>query len=94
MTSGSQIELREITMANFRECIRLSVADDQRRGYGRSAMSEVIGRLRSTPGCRRIRTSFEPNNKVADALYYSLGFRKTGEVDEGETVTVLDWIDA
>jgi diamine N-acetyltransferase len=150
MTSGSQIELREITMENFRECIRLSVADDQRgfvahnmyslaeakadgvsnplaiyagdtmvgfimycfeadsgtgcidrlmvaadhqrRGYGRSAMSEVIVRLRSTPGCRRIRTSFEPTNKVADALYHSLGFRKTGEVDEGETVTVLDLV--
>jgi diamine N-acetyltransferase len=142
------IELREITMENFRECINLSVADHQRgfvasnmyslaeakadgvsnplaiyaddqmvgftmycfdpesgmgyidrlmvaaehqgRGYGRAAMLEVIERLRNTPGCRRIRTAFEPTNAVAEALYESLGFRKTGEVTHGELVTVLE----
>jgi diamine N-acetyltransferase len=143
-----QIELREITMENFHECINLSVADHQRglvasnmyslaearadgvsnpraiyadgqmvgftmycfdpesgigyidrlmvgaehqgRGYGRAGMLEVIERLRNTPGCRRIRTSFEPTNAVAEALYESLGFRKTGEVTHGELVTVLE----
>jgi diamine N-acetyltransferase len=142
------IELREITMENFRQCINLSVAEHQRgfvasnmfslaeakadgvsnplaiyaggemvgftmycfdpklgtgfidrlmvaadhqgRGYGRAAMAEVISRLRRTPGCKRIRTSFEPTNAVAEALYESLGFRKTGEVDDGEVVVVLE----
>jgi diamine N-acetyltransferase len=69
---------------------RLMVAADyQGRGYGRAGMSEVIERLRSTPGCRTIRTSFEPTNAVAEALYESLGFRKTGEIEDGEIVTVL-----
>ncbi len=144
MDSGPPIELREITMENFRECIGLSVAegqrgfvasnmyslaeakadgvsnplaiysgdtmvgfimycfdtesgtghidrlmvaaDHQRRGYGRAAMTEVIDRLRNTSGCLRIRTSFEPTNTVADALYHSLGFHRTGEVDNGEIV--------
>ena len=142
------IELREITMANFRECIGLSVEDDQRdyvasnmyslaeakadgvsiplaiyahgemvgftmynydakqgigfidrlmvaagqqgRGYGRAAMAEVIARLRAIPGCRKIRTSFEPTNVVAQRLYESLGFRTTGEIEGGEGVAVLE----
>jgi diamine N-acetyltransferase len=148
MKTKQLIELREITMENFHECIRLSVADHQRgfvasnmyslaeakadgvsnplaiyadgqvvgftmycfepksgigyidrlmvaaehqgRGYGRAAMKEVIERLQSTPGCRWIRTSFEPTNAVAEALYESLGFRRTGEVTDGEIVTVLE----
>lgn len=148
MKTKQDIELREITMENFRECIRLSVADSQRnfvasnmyslaeakadsvsnplaiyadgqmvgftmycfepengtgyidrlmvgaehqgQGYGRTAMMEVIDRLQNTPDCRRIRTSFHPENEVADALYASLGFQKTGELDEGEVVTVLE----
>jgi diamine N-acetyltransferase len=148
MKTKQLVELREITMENFDECIRLSVADHQRdfvasnmyslaeakadgvsnplavyadgqmvgftmycfdprsgigyidrlmvaaehqgRGYGRAAMTEVIERLWSTPGCRWIRTSFEPTNAVAEALYESLGFRKTGEIDEGEVVMVLE----
>ena len=148
MESKQLVELREITMENFRECIGLSVADHQqgfvasniyslaeakadgvsnplaiyaegkmvgftmywfdpesgtgcidrlmvaadhqRRGYGRAAMTEVIRRLKAMPGCRRIRTAFEPTNAVAEALYESLGFRKTGEVYEGELVAVLE----
>jgi len=146
--SKASIELCEITMKNFRECIDLSVAEDQRgfvasnmyslaeakadgvsnplaiysgdtmvgfimycfdaassigyidrlmvaadhqrRGYGRAAMAEVTSRLRNTPGCLVIRTSFDPTNVVADALYHSLGFRKTGEIDHGEIVVVLE----
>ncbi|MFH1501645.1 MAG: GNAT family N-acetyltransferase [Candidatus Eisenbacteria bacterium] len=142
------VELREITMENFRECIRMEVAERQRgfvasnvyslaeakadgvsnpraiyaggtmvgftmywfdvehgtghidrlmvgegqqkRGYGRAAMSEVIRRLSRMPGCARILTSFQQDNAVADALYHSLGFRRTGDVDEGETVVALE----
>ena len=142
------IELRDITMENFHECIKLSVAEQQRgfvasnmyslaeakadgvsnpraiyakgqmvgftmynfdpksgigyidrlmvaegfqgRGYGRAAMTEVIQLLSSTPGCCCIRTSFEPTNAIAETLYESLGFRKTGEIDHGELVMVLN----
>ena len=148
MDSEHLVTLREITMENFRECIRTDVAEHQRgfvasnmyslaeakadgvsiplaiyakgvmvgftmynfnstsgigyidrlmvaaehqrHGYGRAAMLQVIDRLRNTKGCLRIRTSFKPSNVVADALYESLGFRRTGEVDEGETVVILE----
>jgi len=143
-----QIELREITMENFREVIRLEVAEDQKgfvasnmyslaeakadgvsnplaiysgeelvgfimycmdrksgtgyvdrlmvaegqqgKGYGRAAMLMVIERLKNTPGCRHIQTSFEPTNAVADGLYHALGFRRNGDVVDGETVVILD----
>lgn len=148
MDAAQTVELREITMENFRECIGLPLEDHQRgfvasnmyslaeakadgvsiplaiyadgkmvgftmynfdakqgtgfidrlmvaagqqgHGYGRAAMSEVIRRLRETPGCRRIRTAFAPTNAVAERLYESLGFRKTGEMDDGEVVAVLE----
>jgi len=75
---------------------RLMVAEGhQGMGYGRAAMLQVIDRLRARPGCRRIQTSYGPSNAVAEALYGSLGFRKTGEtVAAGELVTVLEVPDA
>jgi diamine N-acetyltransferase len=144
-----KIELREITMSNFRECIDLTVRDDQRHlvatnlyslaeakadgvsspfaiycgevmvgftmywfdaltgtghidrlmidrqhqgyGYGKAAMLEVINRLRNTTGCYKLRISFEPSNTVAESLYSSLGFCRTGEIDDGEVVAILEF---
>jgi len=142
------VELREISMENFRECIGLAVSEAQRgfvaaniyslaeakaddvsiplaiyandrmvgfimydfepkqdlgyitrlmvdaryqgQGHGRAAMSQVIERLRSIPACRRIQTSFAPDNRVADRLYASLGFARTGEVVDGEIVVEIE----
>jgi len=141
------VSLREITMENFRTCLALRVAEDQRgfvaanvyslaeakadgvsnplmitaddepvgfimydvdrekkcgyitrlmidarfqrRGYGRAAMSQVIDRLKNEPDLREILTSFHPDNRVAEALYASLGFHRTGEVNDGEIVVRL-----
>ena len=58
----------------------------QGKGYGRAALSEVLTRLRSIPECREIQTSYVPDNVVAKQLYESLGFKATGEVDDGEIV--------
>ena len=139
--------LREITMDNFRECIELSVAEEQKgfvasntyslaeakadgvsvplaiysddrmvgfimydfepkedrgyitrlmvdqrfqgNGHGRSAMRQVIDRLKQIPACKEIQTSFAPENTTADGLYTSLGFDRTGEMNEGEIVLRL-----
>lgn len=148
MSTTPVLTLREINMDNFRECIRLSVAEDQRefvasnmyslaeakadgvsnplaiyadetmvgfamywfdaehnlgyidrlmvdqrfqgQGYGRFAMTEVIRRLKENPGCQRIHISFHPDNHAAEGLYYSLGFRRNGEMEEGEVVMMLE----
>ncbi|MCA9908384.1 MAG: GNAT family N-acetyltransferase [Anaerolineae bacterium] len=67
--------------------IRVMIAHgEQGKGYGRAAMQQVIERLRATPGCDAIFISFVPENQAARALYESLGFVDTGEVEEGELV--------
>ncbi|HYH85539.1 MAG TPA: GNAT family N-acetyltransferase [Pyrinomonadaceae bacterium] len=61
----------------------------QGKGYGRAAMEEVVRRLRETPDCREVALSIEPENEVAERLYESLGFKKTGEVVQGEVAMRL-----
>ena len=55
-------------------------------GYGRAAMQYVIEQFKRNPACREIQTSVVPANTVAGALYRSLGFAPTGEMDEGEAI--------
>lgn len=67
--------------------IRLMIDDRfQGRGFGRAAIFAVIERLRANPECREIYLSFVPANTGAEALYESIGFRRTGEIAEGEIV--------
>lgn len=62
----------------------------QHRGYGKYAMKEVINRLKSIEECEYIKTSFEPENKIAKKLYLQLGFNLTDEIVYGELVAILD----
>lgn len=64
-------------------------AEFQGKGYGRDAMLALIERMQALPECREIVLSYEPENSVAERLYESLGFRKTGEIFEGEVVSSL-----
>lgn len=61
----------------------------QGKGYGRAAVLEVIRRLKGEPGCARIRVSYVPGNEGAAALYRSVGFHETGEVEHGEIIAEL-----
>ncbi len=70
---------------------RLMVAEGkQKKGYGRKAMEMVIERIKNETGCRSIMISFVPENSVAERLYESLGFKRTGEIIYGEAVARLD----
>jgi len=72
-------------------CVARLMIDEryQGKGYGRAAMVEAIRRMRAEPDCQEIALSIEPENAVAEKLYASLGFRKTGEVIDGEVVMRL-----
>ena len=72
-------------------CVARLMIDErhQGKGYGRAAMLEAIKRMRAKPDCHEIALSIEPENAVAEKLYESLGFRKTGEVIGGEVVMRL-----
>ncbi|MBI1277372.1 MAG: GNAT family N-acetyltransferase [Anaerolineaceae bacterium] len=58
----------------------------QKKGYGRAAMTLLLERLRSQKGYNAILISFVPENSVAQKLYSSLGFKDTGEIEDGELV--------
>ena len=61
----------------------------QGKGYGRATMHALTERVKALPNCQEIVLSYEPENTVAERLYESLGFRKTGEIFEGEVVSSL-----
>jgi len=52
--------------------------DAQGLGFGRAAMTQILERLKCTPGCDRVLIGHHPANKPAQRLYLSLGFRPTG----------------
>jgi diamine N-acetyltransferase len=62
----------------------------QRRGCGRAAMEELIGRFRSNARTKEVGVSYVPGNAIAAKLYRSLGFEEVGLDEEGaEMVAVL-----
>ncbi|UII57525.1 GNAT family N-acetyltransferase [Cytobacillus spongiae] len=70
--------------------IRLMVDESyQGKGYGREASKELITLLRTKPDITSLKVSYTPDNVGAEALYLSLGFEKTGEVLDDETVALL-----
>jgi diamine N-acetyltransferase len=70
--------------------IRLMIdARYQGRGYGRATMLEVLSRLKQSPDSKGIKISYESENRTAERLYAQLGFRPTGEIEEGEIVAQL-----
>ncbi|HSK71952.1 MAG TPA: GNAT family N-acetyltransferase [Pyrinomonadaceae bacterium] len=55
----------------------------QGKGYGRAATLAVIEKLKQNENCDEIYLSFAPENTVAENLYKSIGFERTGEFNEG-----------
>ena len=142
------VSLREITPQNFKECINLKVADDQKKfvasnvvsiaqskiypthmpfaiyaddemvgfamygldtdddkyylgrlmidenhqgkGFGKAATLKIIEQMKEINGCEEIYLSFVPENIGAEKLYSSVGFERTGALNEGEVVMRLD----
>jgi diamine N-acetyltransferase len=64
----------------------------QGKGFGRRTMEMLIRRIsdESAGQCARLGLSYEPENKVAESLYESLGFKPSGEVVHGQVVVWLD----
>jgi diamine N-acetyltransferase len=64
-------------------------AGHQSRGYGEAALRLLIAHVRTLAGVTRFRTSYVPAPGNAGPLYERVGFRATGEVDDGEIVMEL-----
>ncbi|CAL9499160.1 hypothetical protein SUDANB15_03381 [Streptomyces sp. enrichment culture] len=68
---------------------RLNIAaEEQGKGYGRFAVESVAAELRRR-GATEFYVTWEPGDNGPEGFYLSLGFRKNGEVAEGQTVGVL-----
>ena len=57
----------------------------QRQGFGRATVQALAARL-TADGCDSVALSYSPGNAVARALYLSLGFEETGEMEDDEVV--------
>ena len=64
-------------------------ANEQRKGYGRKAMEQLIEYVRSRPNATELKASYVPIDGGPQAFYHRLGFEETGEVDHGENVIRL-----
>lgn len=64
-------------------------APSQGSGVGRAAMATLVRWLCEQGRWPVIRLSYDERNAAAAALYASLGFTPTGEVEDGEVVVEL-----
>jgi len=58
----------------------------QGRGHGRATVERLVEHVRTRPGATELRVSHVPDAAPLARFYQSLGFRYTGEQDEGELV--------
>lgn len=65
----------------------------QGKGYGRATMACLLEHLRNKSVSKVVMISWTPDNTVAEQLYVSMGFRKTGEFKESQVVGRLDFRD-
>ncbi len=64
----------------------------QGKGSGREALLKAIEFIKSFPHgpANTLVLSYLPENEVGSSLYESVGFKATGEVEEGEIVMAFD----
>jgi len=61
----------------------------QGRGFGRRAIDLLVDHVRCRPGAKVLKVSCVPGVGSPCPFYQKLGFRPTGEIDEGEIVLEL-----
>jgi diamine N-acetyltransferase len=61
----------------------------QHRGFGRAALTRLIDLLKRTPDCDAVNVGYDPVNALAERLYLSMGFEKTGKAPWGELTARL-----
>lgn len=67
--------------------------EHQHKGYGREALEIAIKLAREAGTIDLMHLDYVPGNTVARDLYYSLGFRENGEMDDDEIVMTLPLTD-
>ena len=68
----------------------ISAEKYQGKGYAKAATMEVLGRLKER-GAGRVYVGYKPQNVVAASLLASLGFKRTGQMLQGEFIAKLEF---
>lgn len=70
---------------------RFMIAEEhQGKGYGKEAMLKAIEMIKNENKFDSIELDYVPGNVVAKHLYKNLGFKETGEVEDGEIIMKMD----
>lgn len=70
---------------------RLMIDEEhQGRGLGKAALAALIERLKENHGCTEVYMGYRPENHVAAALAWTMGFERTGQMLQGEYIVKLD----
>lgn len=64
--------------------------EKQNKGYGRKTMELVIKMAKKSKDIDFMYLDYVKGNEVARNLYYSLGFRETGDIEEGEIIMKMN----
>lgn len=68
--------------------------EHQRKGYGRKALEAAVELVRGAGVFDMIYLDYVPENTVARELYYSIGFRENGDVENGEIIMTMPLTDS
>ncbi len=70
---------------------RFMIAEEhQGKGYGKEAMLKAIEMIKNENKFDSIGLDYVQGNVVAKHLYENLGFKETGEVEDGEIIMKMD----
>ncbi len=64
-------------------------AQHQGKGYGAAALRALIALMAERHDCQEIFLGYVPGNDVAARLYARMGFRPTGEIEDGQIIARL-----
>lgn len=67
--------------------------EHQGKGYGRKALQATIKLARGAGTIDYLHLDYVQGNQIARDLYYSLGFRENGDIEDGEIVMILPLTD-
>lgn len=62
----------------------------QRSGFGRQAIERLIDYVKTRPGAKELKVSYIDHEEGPRGFYRGLGFRETGEVDDGEVMMRME----
>lgn len=65
----------------------------QGKGFGTRALAALVAEVRALPDSRGITVGYQPDNAVAERLYFAAGFEPAGMASWGEKLARLDFGD-